>query len=78
MPGASCNRIRETKTMLDGKALMIYVTAEAKNGKANKAMRRLLAKYFDLPITQIHIHKGETSRNKMISIPIKESIHNPS
>ena len=37
-------------------------------GKANNATTRLLAKYFGVPVTQVEIVKGRSSRTKIIEI----------
>jgi len=56
----------------DGRqVLKISVTAVPEKGKANKAMIDLIAKEWKIPKTQIVIEKGETDRNKVLSVPNK-------
>jgi len=44
------------------------VKAPAKEGKANKALIGLLAKYFDLPKSRFVLKSGKKSRNKIVEI----------
>ncbi|MCF8462679.1 MAG: DUF167 domain-containing protein [Rickettsiaceae bacterium] len=68
-PNSSSNRIGEIRKMLDGvEQLMVYVTPAPENGKANAAMIRLLAKYYNLAPSRFSILKGATNRNKLIGI----------
>jgi uncharacterized protein len=46
----------------------IYVHAEAKDGKANQAVIRLLSEELQIPKTSFQIIRGLTSRNKTIQI----------
>lgn len=48
--------------------LRVKVDAPAKEGKANKRLIELLAKYFSKPKSSIKIVKGLTSRNKVIEV----------
>lgn len=49
--------------------LQARVTAPPVDGKANKALIKLLSKEFDLPKSTIRIVHGETSRDKVIELP---------
>lgn len=40
------------------------------SGKANQAIIKSLAEYFDKPSSQIHIISGAASREKVVEIPI--------
>jgi uncharacterized protein len=51
----------------DGK-LRVYVTTAPEDGKANKAVIKLLAKQFSVAPSRISIIRGETSRNKIVDI----------
>lgn len=64
MPRASR---REVVEEAPGK-LKVYVTAAPEDGKANEAVRELLAEYFHAPKTRVRILKGEKSRNKIVEI----------
>lgn len=46
----------------------VKVRAPAVEGKANEALIRLLAEYFNVSKSQITIDKGALSRNKIIEI----------
>lgn len=46
----------------------IKVHAPAVEGKANKAMIKLLAEYFDISKSQIKIARGEFAKNKIVEI----------
>ncbi|MCX5696418.1 MAG: DUF167 domain-containing protein [Candidatus Omnitrophica bacterium] len=60
---------REDKVdRIDQGNLRISVKAQAKEGKANQAVIRLLSCYFDIPKSRITILKGHTSKNKILEI----------
>ncbi len=63
-PKAKLNKIIQ----LDNHTYQIYTTAPPDKGKANQAVIKLLAKYFNLPKSNITIIKGQTSRQKIIQI----------
>jgi hypothetical protein len=74
-PHARENRIEKQAVLAlggieanDGELYKVYVTVAPEQGKANKKMIELLAKYFDVSKSQIKIIKGETSRNKIVEI----------
>lgn len=46
----------------------IKVCAPATEGKANEALIKLLAEYFDTSKSQIKITRGEFARNKIVEI----------
>lgn len=48
--------------------ITVRVTVSAVDGKANKAVITLLAKYFQVKARMIRIVRGETSRHKYIVI----------
>lgn len=67
-PNASANRIVE-EAQADGSVLLrIYVTTIAEDGKANKAVLKLLAKYLGVPKTSLTIIRGMTSRDKIVQL----------
>jgi hypothetical protein len=51
-----------------GGSLKIWLRARPKEGEANKALVKLLSKYFDTPKSQINIVSGLTSKNKIVEI----------
>ena len=58
----------EVKKLSDG--YKIYITAPAREGKANKALREVLADYFNVRKSQVSIVKGAKSKDKIVSIGI--------
>lgn len=46
----------------------VYVSAVREKGKANEAMRSLLAEYFHVPKSAVRIFRGAASREKIIEI----------
>jgi uncharacterized protein (TIGR00251 family) len=48
--------------------LLVQVTAPAVDGRANKSMRRLVAKRLGVPKSAVTIVRGERSRDKVIEI----------
>jgi hypothetical protein len=55
------------QTSLDGE-LLVYVREPAVDGKANKAVIELLAKYYETPKSSIEIIRGHAARTKLIQI----------
>ncbi len=48
--------------------LRVYVTAAPEDGKANKAVVKLLAKHYGVAPSMITVLRGRTSRNKTVEI----------
>ena len=48
--------------------LKVYLTAPAVEGKANKALVKILAEYFDVAKSRINIIRGKKSRKKTVEI----------
>jgi uncharacterized protein YggU (UPF0235/DUF167 family) len=70
VPGAAANRVGESRLLPDGEEqLVVCVTAIAEDGKANRAMIRLLARHFGVAPSGITIVRGFKSRNKIVEIP---------
>ena len=63
IPNAKKNEI-----ISDNDRLKVKVNAPATDGKANKAVIKLLAVYFKVKERQISIIRGEKSREKQIQI----------
>lgn len=55
------------QTSLTGE-LLVFVREPAVEGKANKAVTDLLAKYFEVPKSQVQLVAGRTSRHKRFKI----------
>lgn len=53
--------------MLDD-SLVVYVREQAVEGKANRAVVELVAKYYDVPKTRVEIVRGHTSKIKQVRI----------
>ena len=51
-----------------GDAIKIRLAAPATEGKANLALRRFLADAFGVPLRNVVLVRGETSRDKMVKI----------
>ena len=48
--------------------LKVWLTANAHNGEANKALIEYLSESFDVAKSRIRIIKGLTSKNKIVEI----------
>lgn len=53
---------------LDEGVIKIRVTASPENGKANDAVRKLLAKSLGIAKTKLHLASGQASRDKTFII----------
>ena len=62
IPRAKKSQIKE------GEPLRVYVSAPAEDGRANKAVIKLLSEHFKLPKSKIKIIQGEKSREKTIEL----------
>jgi len=62
------NAAREQVT-LDGSRFVIRVTCVPEDGKANRAVTRLLAKALGVPKSALSIVRGETGRDKRVRLP---------
>lgn len=49
-------------------ALLVRVTAPPVEGKANDAVRRLIAKRLRVPAGRVSIVRGESSRDKLLDV----------
>lgn len=61
-PGASRSRL----VGWHGDRLKVAVAAPPEEGKANAEVLQLLAKSLALPLRQLQLQSGETSRNKVV------------
>ena len=61
-------RAKKEQIKKDGDILKVYVSAPPEDGRANKAVIKLLAEHFAVPKSKIEIIKGEKNRNKIIKI----------
>jgi uncharacterized protein (TIGR00251 family) len=63
-PRASSNEVLGVR---NGR-LLIRTTAAPADGKANKAVIRLVAAFFETPPSRIRLVQGQTQRNKVLRI----------
>jgi uncharacterized protein (TIGR00251 family) len=49
-------------------ALLVRVTAPPVEGKANGAVRKLLAKLLGIPPSRVSVVRGSASRNKLVEV----------
>lgn len=49
-------------------SMKIKVRAKAEDGKANQALVKYMAGFFDIPVRQVIIQSGQTSRNKLLRV----------
>ena len=67
VPNSSKNDI-----ILEDEFIKIKITAQPIENKANKALVEYLSKTFKVPKTNIEILKGDTSKDKTISIIVSD------
>jgi len=60
---------RSEEVIQEEHGLTLKVKDPPVQGKANRAVIRLLAGHFGVPESQVKILKGATARNKLIEIP---------
>jgi Uncharacterized conserved protein len=63
-PGSKQEKI----ILIDEREICIAVTAPPIDGKANKALIKFLARVLDVPQSTLDIHRGQTSRIKLVEI----------
>ena len=52
----------------EGDSFILKVREPAREGRANQAVIKLLAEYFNVPKSQVRILSGFRSRNKVIEV----------
>ena len=67
-PKASRNKIMG----LYGDKIKLAITAPPVDGKANKEVCKIVAKLLKVPKTSVSIVSGESSRRKLIFVPISD------
>ncbi len=68
-PKASANRVHGVAVEADGASVLkVAVTAAPRDGKANAALIRLLAKAWKFPKTSLSVTSGAISRRKVVHI----------
>lgn len=62
-------RAKQNSITLDNDGTVrVHTTTAPTDGRANDAVIRALAKYWDVPRSSIQIIRGETSHNKVVQI----------
>jgi uncharacterized protein (TIGR00251 family) len=59
---------KSEEVVKEGDRFVVRVREPAKEGKANRAVIKLLAAYFEVPQRQVVISSGFGSRNKVIEV----------
>lgn len=68
-PNAKQNQVVDDNIdLLGNRSLKVKVNQPPEDGKANKAVIEILAKYFEVKKSTVIISSGLTSRNKVIEI----------
>lgn len=62
-------RARQNKITVDADGTVrVHTVSAPADGQANEAVVKMLAKYYDVPKTNIKIIRGQTCRDKVIEI----------
>jgi uncharacterized protein YggU (UPF0235/DUF167 family) len=72
VPNASQTRIMGMSEYQGHLTLKVAIATQPVDNKANNALVRYLADYFDLPKSAVSLLKGHTSRLKLISFRLEE------
>ena len=62
------NAFKNEVKLIDNKKLFVKTTATPENGKVNKQVILLLAKFYKISKNQLEIVRGIKSKNKVIKI----------
>lgn len=60
-------KVEEVKE-IDKSHFAVAVKAPAKDGKANRAIEKAIAKHFGVPVSRVSIVKGHSGRQKIIDV----------
>lgn len=63
-----CGAKRNQVKALGNNSYEVLTTAEARDGEANAAVMRLLAKQLDIGVSLVKIKRGYSSRNKLLEV----------
>ncbi|MCX6812162.1 MAG: DUF167 domain-containing protein [Candidatus Berkelbacteria bacterium] len=61
------SKVDQVQSTIDG-SLKVWLKAKPINGEANRALIKLLAKYYDVRQSMIKIISGESSKNKVVEV----------
>lgn len=59
---------KKEQIIVDNDSFTLYITESPVEGKANKIILKILSKFFNIPITNIEIIKGNKSHDKKLSL----------
>ncbi|PIU02040.1 hypothetical protein COT68_00005 [bacterium (Candidatus Torokbacteria) CG09_land_8_20_14_0_10_42_11] len=59
---------KQNKIISQGDHFKIYLTAPAREGRANQALIKMLANYFAIAKNRIQILRGEKGREKIVFV----------
>lgn len=68
------NAKKTTIIKIENQELIISLHAKPHQGEANKELISYLAKLLKLPKKQVILERGETSRHKLVLIPLYDSV----
>ena len=63
-------RSSQSRILVEGRVVRVWVHAAATDGEANAAVLRLLAKSLGVAPSLLVIVRGESSRHKVIDVPM--------
>ena len=71
-PGAKSTYIKKMESPLlgerDGPEFVVAVKEPAKEGRANRAIEKMIAEFFGVPQSRVRIVAGHASRTKVVEI----------
>jgi uncharacterized protein YggU (UPF0235/DUF167 family) len=73
-PNASQTRVMDMAEYQGQLTLKVAIASPPIDNKANNALVRYLADYFDLPKNTVSLLRGHTSRLKLVSFHLQEDI----
>lgn len=71
---AKPNAKRSEITGIGEQGLGVTLCAQPKEGAANTALVAFLSEYFDIPKSKICLLRGETSRRKVVKLPLTKAV----
>ncbi len=60
---------KEAVKKIDAAHYVVSVSTAPEDGRANHAVLRALAGYFNVPISTVVLKRGQTSKKKIVEIP---------
>lgn len=67
-PNAKQSAVGEWVDSPYGKALTVFIKSAPQDGKANKELLKILAKFLAVPISNLVIKRGTASKYKLVDI----------